>query len=202
MHLSLDRIPDYQNWLHSRQLRSDGTLKSTYFAVIERENKTDYPSKYKFVNSDRYLERIITQDQDALSRKYRIKFVYCLRYKQNTEVDIEVYDPTGNNLLAVHKIAKVIAKKNQIKLVYSASLNLASILSPYGISSSVVRKHCLQLIDDLEAVIDSPRVNTDKVDNVFLTDYHQKNRKRSKKSNRKKQHVPKKRDRSYQIEIR
>lgn len=199
MILSLDNIPSYQNWLQLERLKSDSSFKTCYFAITEKTNRTDYPTSFKFINSDRYLERVTRQDQDCLAVTYKVNFVYCLRYKVNTEIDIEIYDPF-NNLLAVHKIGKIRAKNNQIKLRYCDLSNLR-LFAKYRIKDDTAFKQCLQLIDDLELIIVSSKLDNSKIDDTFLSTQDRVKRKCSKKSylKNKTKTVPVKRSRSYEI---
>ena len=201
MIISLDNIPSYQNWLQLEQLKSDNSFKSVYFAITEKTNKVEYPSTHKFLNSDRCLERIIRQDKDCLAVTYKVNFVYCLRYKNNCEIDIEIYDP-HSKLLSVHKIGKITTKNNEIKLRYSNLVN--SQLFKYGIENNKIRKQCLQLIDDLELIIISSKVDSNKVDDTFLSTQDRVKRKCSKKSylKNKTKTVPAKRSRSYTIDYK
>jgi hypothetical protein len=200
MIISLDNIPNYQDWLQLQYLKlNHSSFKSVYFAIAENTNRVEYPSTHKFLNSDRYLERVIRQDQDCLCQTYRVNYVYCLRYKLNTQIDIEVYDH-ASNLLAVHKIGKVTTKNNEIKLKYLVNNQLLE----YGIDNNSVRKQCLQLIDDLELMIVSSKLDNTKVDDTFLTANDQTKRKCSKKTylKNKKRAIPVKRSRSYEIDYK
>jgi hypothetical protein len=195
MIVSLDRIPDYQNWLPLNRLENTSNFSSNYYAITLNTNKTEYPVKHKFLNSDRYLESIILQDQDCLSfKQYTVSCIYCLQYIQSSgNIDCLVFDKQGNHT-ASHKLAKLVTKNNEIKIKYSDLIDSEIFLG--GFNNKVIRKQILEMIDDLEIVITGYKLDNSKIDDTFLTD-----RDRNKRSHckTKKRYVPVKRSRSYQV---
>jgi hypothetical protein len=193
MILSLDKIPNYQDWLVTHNLDSSDR-SSIFFAIAKKTNRTEFPKTHRFLNSGEFLEPIARQDQDCLADIYTIEYVYCLRYRRQTNnVDIVIYDNIGN-AIATHRVAFLSVKKGRITIKYTNLVDAK--LFTYSIDNNTVRKQILQLINDLEIPISC---NNDRNIEAFLSDRQLRKKAHSKS---KKNYIPKKRDRTYNTDYR
>jgi hypothetical protein len=193
MILSLDRIPNYQNWLVTHNLDSSDR-SSIFFAIAKKTNRTEFPKTHRFLNSGEFLEPIARQDQDCLAEMYLVQNIYCLRYRRETNnVDIVIYDNIGN-AIATHRVAFLSVKKGQISIKYTNLVDAK--LFTHDIDNNTVRKQILQLINDLEISISC---NSNRNIEAFLSDRQLRKKAHSKS---KKNYIPKKRDRTYNTDYR